>query len=103
MPKFDLYVGLSGGFGGAKFQGTYEYNTLKEAEEDAYQLAVEEYQSYEGYHGIMSWEDCKQDLIDTYGEDEIDEEDIDLHYTEEVEGWLSYYVKLHDDNNPPEE
>ena len=41
----------------------------------------------------------KFDIYAGHGEDEIDEEDINLHYTKEVESWLFYYVKLHDDNN----
>lgn len=45
----------------------------------------------------------KFDIYAGHGEDKNDEEDINLHYTEEVKSWLSYYVKLHDDNNPPEE
>ena len=110
MIKYDLYTGMGGGFGGARYNGTYEYDSEEEALQDAYNLAVEEYQSYEGSHGILSWEDCREDLIDTYadeGDDEHpyipDDEDVDLHYTEQVEGWIVYYIKIHDDNNPPEE
>ena len=101
MPKFDLYVGLSGGFGGARYDGTYEFDSFEEAEHEAYLMAREEYESYGGHHGLMSWEEAKQDLIDSFGE-EPTEEEIDEHYIDYVEGWLSYYVKLHDDNNLPE-
>ena len=98
---FKLYVGLSGGFGGATYYGTYEYDTEAEALKEAYNLAIEHYQSYEGCHGIMSWEDCREELIDSYyGENDDDEhpylpsdEDVDMYYTEEMEGWLSYYVE----------
>lgn len=92
MAWFKIYAGMGGGFGGANYQGTYEYNDEKEACDDAYRMAEEEYQSYEGYHGIMSWEDCRQDLLDSLGE-EPDEEDVDLHYREAIEGWISYYVR----------
>ena len=92
MAWFKIYAGLSGGFGGAKYQGTYDFNSKEEAANEAYVMAVEEYQSYEGHHGILSWEDCRQDLIDSYGE-EPTEEDVDDRYQEEVEGWLSYYVR----------
>lgn len=102
LQKYDLYTGMGGGFGGARYNGTYEYSSEEEALQDAYNLAVEEYQSYEGSHGILSWEDCREDLIDSY--DEIpDDEDVDLYYTEQVEGWIVYYVKIHDALNPPEE
>ena len=92
MPWFKIYAGLGGSFGGANYQGTYEYNTREEAEEDACLMAEEEYQSYEGYHGIMSWDDCREDLIESCGE-EPSEEDVDTHYREEIESWTSWYVK----------
>lgn len=46
--KYKIYAGLSGGFGGATYQKTEDYSSMDEALEDAYALAVEEYQSYEG-------------------------------------------------------
>lgn len=84
---------MGGSFGGAIYQGTYEYDNEEEALNDAYRMAEEEYQSYEGYHGIMSWSDCKEDLIESYGED-ISEEDVDLYYLETMESWISYKIKL---------
>ena len=95
--KYDLYTGMGGSMGGARYNGTYEYASEEEALKDAYNLAVEEYQSYEGYHGILSWEDCKEDLIESWGEDEINDDDVEAHYLENIERWIVYYVKLHDD------
>ena len=92
MPKFKIYAGLSGGFGGAVYQGTYEYDTIEEAEDDAYTLAVEEYESYAGSQGLMSWSEIKEDLIESFGI-EPSEEDVNDHYREYVESWISYYVK----------
>ena len=66
---------------------TGDYASMDEALEEARALAVEEYQSYEGCHGVMSWDDCREDLIDS-GFDYDDD-----HYQEEVESWLSYYVE----------
>lgn len=60
---FEIYAGLSGGFGGASHQETDEFNSEEEALEYAYHLAIEEYQSYEGCHGILDWLDCREDLI----------------------------------------
>ena len=93
---------MGGSMGGAKYNGTYEYNSEVDALKDAYNLAVEEYQSYEGCHGILSWEECKEDLIDSFGADEVTDEDVDMHYQDQIDGWIVYYVKLHDDANPPE-
>lgn len=89
--KYKIYAGLSGGFGGATYQKTEDYSSMDEALEDAYALAVEEYQSYEGCHSIMSWDDCREDLIDS-GFD-YDDEAVDNRYQEELESWLSYYVE----------
>lgn len=51
MELYNLYAGLSGGFGGYQYHCTEEYNSKDEALEAARQLAIEEYQSYEGCHG----------------------------------------------------
>lgn len=91
--KYNLYAGLNGGFGGANlvFKGA-EYNDIEEATEAAYEYAVEEYQSYEGYHGLTSYNDIKENPED-YGLDKDPEaEDIDEVYTEEVESWIEYYA-----------
>jgi hypothetical protein len=98
MAMYNLYVGLSGGFGGAHYYGTFEFEDKKEAEEEAYNLAVEEYQSYEGYHGLPSYSDIMDDFMEEEGMidegelSESDREDIDETYTEEVESWIAYFV-----------
>ena len=94
MPLFDIYAGLSGGFGGAYFHKTEEYATIDEAVQEAYELAIEEYQSYEGCHGIMSWEDCREDLIES-GDKNPTDDDVTKHYQNEIEGWIEYYAVPH--------
>lgn len=90
--KFEIYAGLGGGFGGASYIETIEANTREEAEEYARQCAIDDYESYEGSHGILSRDDVFEDLIESFGEEPL-EEDIDLKYMEEVEGWITYYVE----------
>ena len=93
MPFFEIYAGLSGGFGGANYIKTEEYNSFEEAEEDARNLAIEDYQSYEGCHGITSKEDIWNNLAD-YGLDEnATDEEIEVVYNEEIESWIDYKVK----------
>lgn len=110
MTKYNLYAGLSGGFGGADYMGTYEFNSIEEATNEAYLLACEVYESYEGYHGIMSWEECREALIESYYEEEENEDDehsyepeeeeVNIYYMEEKEGWLSYYaIPAEEDDN----
>lgn len=92
---FEIYAGLSGGFGGASHQETDEFNSEEEALEYAYHLAIEEYQSYEGCHGILDWLDCREDLIKSgfsYNDD-----DVDARYQEEIESWIEYYVEPAED------
>lgn len=90
--KYRIYAGLGGSFGGATYQMTEDYTSIDEALEDAYNLSVEEYQSYEGMHGIMSWENCREESGFDY-----DDESVDSRYQEELESWLSYYVEPAED------
>lgn len=97
---YKIYAGLSGGFGGAHFQSTEEFTTKDEANSYAYEVAVGEYQSYEGCHGILSWKDCQEDLNDSFPDTDFDDEDVDERYQEEIESWIEYYVVL---TNRPED
>ena len=101
MNLYNIYAGLSGSFGGATYQGTGEFKSLSEAEDFAYDLAVEEYQSYEGYHGILSW----YDVAEENGLDEIsDSVEIDNLYNEEMQDWMDYYAILaSEDEDTPED
>lgn len=40
----------------------------------------------------LSWDDCRNDLIDSFPDTEWDDEDVDLRYQEELESWIDYYV-----------
>ena len=101
MKQFNIYAGLSGGFGGASYRGTGEFKSLADAEEEAYTLAIEEYEMHEGNHGIMSWHDiAEENNLDTLD----DSEEIDELYSEEREDWLDYYAVLaSEDEDTPEE
>ena len=88
---------MGGSFGGPQYHGTYEYESIDDALREAYLLAEEEYQSYEGCHGILSYADCEEDLQDSgfidgdMSDDEI-EDMVYSHYREEIESWISYHV-----------
>lgn len=97
MAWFKIYAGMGGSFGGAQYQGTYEYADIDEATADAYRIAEEEYQSYEGCHGIMSPEEVEEDLRDSgFIEEDLTDSEvadmIDSYYHEEIESWISYYA-----------
>lgn len=93
--KYNIYAGLSGGFGGAEYKGTADFDSEEEALHEAFELAVEEYQSYEGCHGILDWAEVAE-------ENNLDEdEDMDLInelYNNEIEEWVDYYVILTDED-----
>ncbi len=95
MKKFNIYAGLGGSFGGASYQGTGDFKSLADAENEAYQLAVEEYESYSGCHGLLSWGDIADENGLDYTEDSAE---IDELYIEEMESWLDYYAVLADED-----
>lgn len=104
MPRFKIYAGLSGGFGGANYRFTDEYETEEEACLAAYNEAVEEYVSYECCHGLLDWAECKEALLeDTEEGEEITDEDVDDYYREEIEGWIEYYAIMISDDDIEEE
>lgn len=91
MAWFKIYAGLGGGFGGPNYIGTFEFDSEDDALQTAYDMSVEEYQSYEGAHGIMSWDDCRDNLFESHFD--YDDESVDAHYQEEIESWISYRVE----------
>lgn len=104
MPRFKIYAGLSGGFGGANYRFTDEYETEEEACLAAYNEAVEEYESHEGCHGLLDWAECKEALLeDKEEEEDITDEDVDDYYREEIEGWIEYYAIMISDDDIEEE
>ena len=100
MPKFKIYAGLSGGFGGAHYHCTDDFIDRADAERYARELAMEEYESYGGYHGLYTWDSMRQEIADEeYDGDieQVDPEDVDMRMTEEVESWITYKViPVHD-------
>ena len=100
--KYNIYAGLGGSMGGPTYVGTGEFKDEDSATNYAYAMAVEEYQSYEGYHGILDWYDvAEQEELDP----EEDEKTIDAMYQEEVESWIEYYAILFEEDkefNPEE-
>lgn len=75
-------------------------NNYNKAEEYAYNCAIEEYESYEGLHGIRSMGDVLEDEFGvSFTDDNADdyyEEALDI-YNEEVENTISYSVEPYDE------
>lgn len=95
MDRYNIYAGLGGSFGGANYKFTIEAKSKEEAEEIAYNEAVEVYQDFEGTYGIMDWNDCAISLeIDPYTENDNLIAEVDELYNEEMENWIEYYAIL---------
>ena len=95
MDKYNIYAGLGGSFGGANYKFTIEAKSKEEAEDIAYNEAVEVYQDFEGTYGIMDWNDCAISLeIDPYTENDNLIAEVDELYNEEMENWIEYYAIL---------
>lgn len=99
MKQFNIYAGLSGSFGGAHYQYTTLCESQDEAYNEAYEAACEEYDSYAGLHGLPSWEDAVNSYCEDLGITPDDLEDTDEEYleieelyNETMEGWLAYHV-----------
>ena len=121
MPFFKIYHGMGGGFGGAQYDYTGEFEDREEAMEEARRLAVEDYESFEGCHGIMDLDDCRrallidagvdEDAIDDYSGDfetlmeeyDVSDEDAAEMYEEELESWITFRVVPADGADDTEE
>lgn len=96
-----------------KFFGTYGcsatcsvYNIAIEARDEqsalkfCYDYAIEDRDSYEGFHGVQTWTDIAEDEGFTVGEMSQAETDyIDDLYAESIENDIIYYVEPFDINN----
>ena len=69
------------GCGCGENEEVVEANSLKDAEDYAYQAAIVDYESYEGFHGIMNIDD----ICEEYGIEDRDSEEAWDAYREERE------------------
>lgn len=92
--KYNIYCGLTS----MDYVGTTDCENLDAALDYAYEMAVEEYESYAGYHGIPSWEELEQEILDEFDAEieagEYDESDIESYtqdrWNEEIQNWIQY-------------
>lgn len=88
MAKYRIFAGLGGGFGGVQDQGIEDYDNLADAEEDAYEVACEIYESYEGMHGLFNREKALEEDPD------LTDEELEDMYNEDRENWIEYLAEL---------
>lgn len=62
---YAIYAGIAAdGFGGETFQFFDSYENEYEALNEAKSIAIQEYQSYEGHHGMLNKEECEEEGYD---------------------------------------
>lgn len=78
-----------------------ETSDLEDAVEYAWRMAKEDYESYEGYHGIRDWAQIAEEDFGYDPENCSDEElmEIDEAYNEEVENAINYHAEPFDIEN----
>lgn len=92
MKKFILVFGIEN----LEIQATVaEAYSEEEAYDLAYNNALEIYQTYEGYHGILTF---KEFIVEENLEKE-DEEVAEAAYLEFVESYITYYVLENNEEN----
>lgn len=97
MKQYNIYAGLSGGFGGACYQYTTLCENEDEAYEEAYQSACEIYDSYEGLHGLLDWDSAVEEYCGNNSLDPNNLSDEDIQNIEDIisndrESWIDYWV-----------
>lgn len=101
MAWYRCYIRSVGG--GVECEGPLEFKNKFAAEEYAYDMAIDDYESFEGNHGIPdvgdifdNWEDYCFDEYPSY-------DDAWACYQEERENWLDCWVKEAKDENDIDE
>ncbi len=102
MKRFKIYSGLGGGFGGAQYQETKEFENESEASDYAYTLACEEYDSYSESYGLITTEEAleeagqnieRSDFKTDEGYDDAIDRYVANIFSEDREEWIDYYVE----------
>lgn len=87
---YRLYINSVGG--GTECDGPREYNSKNEAVDEARLMAIDDYESFEGYHGIPDIGDIME-YMEEYGLDsDASEDDCWDVYYEQRESWIDYWV-----------
>lgn len=88
---YRIYINSVGG--GTECEGPYDYKTEDDAMEEARLKAIDDYETYEGYHGIPDIDDIMEDKAGYNLYDNATEDDCWDAYYEQRENWLDYWVK----------
>lgn len=90
--KFWIFGGMGRGFGGPSYLGDIDAKDEEEAIRESRYLVEEDYQSYEGLHGIPSWDDVQEELRSEMGDEEINEDTVEELYQQYISDNTSHWV-----------
>lgn len=103
MPKYRIFAGLGGGFGGATEFGIYDCATLEEAERIGYEEACEQFNSQEGC-GMDGWDEFMDEAIQYVSQEDYEGDDSSYEsaleqYAQQIENdaresWIDYRAVL---------
>lgn len=85
MYKCIIGYGLSGGFGGINSYEIHEVHSKEKADKLAWELAIENYESYVGMYGLRTQEEIMEEEL-------MEEDDAHQQFCEEREDWIEYCV-----------
>ena len=91
MNWYRLYVSSVGG--GTICEGPLEFSSKDIATQAAYDMAVEDYESFEGLHGIPDVGDIMEDKEGYNLSEDASEDECWEAYYEQRESWLSYWAE----------
>lgn len=91
MNWYRLYVSSVGG--GTVCEGPLEFSSKDIAIQAAYDMAVEDYESFEGLHGIPDIGDIMKDKEGYNLSEDASEDECWEAYYEQRESWLSYWAE----------
>ena len=74
---YAIYTGMRGDFGGETFDKIAEYKNYYEAWDEAREMAIDLYKSYEGINGVLSEEVCEQ---------------MGISYADEIDNCVLFFV-----------
>jgi hypothetical protein len=91
MNWYRLYISSVGG--GTVCEGPFEFSSKDIATQAAYDMAVEDYESFEGLHSIPDVGDIMEDKEGyNLSEDASEDECWEVYY-EQRESWLNYWAE----------
>lgn len=93
--EFWIFGGMGGGFNDFHFLGCAEAESIDSPslEQDAFQLVTEQYESYAGLHGILSYDDVFEMMCDecrSCGEPLPSDEEVQEAYENEITSWTTW-------------